>query len=59
MSDSKLTRSQTDQIIAGVCGGIANQLETDPVFVRIGFLILLFASGKRIYVFVLFHQTIK
>jgi len=45
MSDSKLTRSQTDQIIAGVCGGIANQLETDPVFVRIGFLILLFASG--------------
>ena len=45
MSDSKLTRSQTDQIIAGVCGGIANQLETDPVFVRIVFLILLFASG--------------
>jgi len=45
MSDSKLTRSQTDKIIAGVCGGIANQLEVDPVFVRIGFLILLFASG--------------
>lgn len=45
MSDLKLTRSQTDKIIAGVCGGIANQLETDPVFVRIGFLILLFASG--------------
>ena len=45
MSDSRLTRSQTDKIIAGVCGGIANQLETDPVFVRIGFLILLFASG--------------
>ena len=45
MSDSKLTRSQTDKIIAGVCGGIANQLDVDPVFVRIGFLILLFASG--------------
>ena len=45
MNDSKLTRSQTDKIIAGVCGGIANQLDVDPVFVRIGFLILLFASG--------------
>ncbi len=45
MNDSKLTRSQTDKIIAGVCGGIAEQLDTDPVFVRIGFLILLFASG--------------
>ncbi len=45
MSDSKLTRSQTDKIIAGICGGIAEQLDTDPVFVRIGFLILLFASG--------------
>ncbi len=45
MKDSKLTRSQTDKIIAGICGGIAEQLEIDPVFIRIGFLILLFASG--------------
>lgn len=45
MSETRLTRSSNDKIIAGVAGGIASYLAIDPVFVRIGFLILLFASG--------------
>lgn len=45
MSESRLTRSSSDKIIGGVAGGIASYLAIDPVLVRIGFLVLLFASG--------------
>jgi phage shock protein C len=45
MSEARLTRSNTDQIIAGVCGGIATYLGIDTVLIRLAFLILLFASG--------------
>ena len=37
----RLTRSTTDRRIAGVCGGIANYLNIDPVVVRIIFLLAL------------------
>jgi phage shock protein C len=45
MSQTRLTRSSTDKIIAGVCGGLAEYLEIDPVLVRLAFLVLFFASG--------------
>jgi phage shock protein PspC (stress-responsive transcriptional regulator) len=38
-------RSESDRIISGVCGGIAAYLGVDSVFVRLAFLLLLFASG--------------
>ena len=37
----RLTRSTTDRKVAGVCGGIANYLNIDPVVVRIIFLLAL------------------
>ncbi|MDX1413179.1 MAG: PspC domain-containing protein [Candidatus Promineifilaceae bacterium] len=45
MSETRLTRSTQDSVIAGVAGGIATYLKIDPVLVRVAFLILLFASG--------------
>ena len=45
MNETRLTRSETDRIIAGVCGGLATYINIDPVLVRLGFVILLFASG--------------
>jgi len=45
MSQNKLTRSETDKMLAGVCGGLAAYLDVDPVFVRLAFVILFFASG--------------
>lgn len=45
MSDSRLVRSENDRIIAGVCGGLAEYLNIDPALVRIAFVVLLFASG--------------
>ncbi|GJM40097.1 MAG: hypothetical protein DHS20C20_03790 [Ardenticatenaceae bacterium] len=45
MSENKLTRSETDKMLAGVCGGLAEYLNLDPVWVRLLFVLLLFASG--------------
>lgn len=45
MSDERLTRSETDSMIAGVCGGLAAYLGIDSVLVRLAFVVLLFASG--------------
>jgi len=42
---AKLVRSETDKVIAGVCGGIAAYLNVDSVLVRFAFLMLIFASG--------------
>ena len=45
MSEARPTRSNTDKIIAGVCGGLATYINIDSVFIRLAFLVLVFASG--------------
>jgi phage shock protein C len=45
MSQARLTRSSDDRIVAGVCGGLAEYLQIDPVWVRLAFVVLLIASG--------------
>jgi len=51
MSESRLTRSETDKMIAGVCGGLAEYLNLDPVWVRLLFVLLVFASGIGIPIY--------
>ena len=41
----KLYRSTKDHMIAGVCGGIAEYFDIDPVIVRIVAVILLLPGG--------------
>lgn len=41
----RLVRSEDEQMIAGVCGGLAQYLGVDPVFVRLAFLLLIPAGG--------------
>ncbi len=41
----RLERSHTDKMVFGVCGGMAANLEVDPVLVRVVFAILGIASG--------------
>ncbi len=45
MPQPKLMRSESDKIFAGVCGGIAAYLGVDAIFVRLAFILLIFASG--------------
>lgn len=53
MSQTRLVRSDSDTIIAGVCGGLAAYLNIDPVLVRLAFVILLFASGIGIPLYII------
>lgn len=41
----RLSRSNTDRIVAGVAGGIANYLGVDPTLVRLGFVLLVLVAG--------------
>lgn len=45
MQQTRLMRSETDRMVAGVCGGLATYLGVDPVLVRLAFVILFLASG--------------
>ncbi len=46
MSNRTLVRSRDHRVIAGVCGGIAEYFEIDPMWVRIGTVIAsLFSAG--------------
>jgi len=41
-SPKRLTRSQNDKMLAGVCGGIANHMNIDPTIVRLIFVLAVF-----------------
>lgn len=41
----RLYRSSKDRVIAGVCGGIAEYFDIDPVIVRIIAVVLLLPGG--------------
>ncbi|OFO97714.1 MULTISPECIES: PspC domain-containing protein [unclassified Corynebacterium] len=51
MTNQRLTRSTTDTMLGGVCGGIAQTYNLDPTLVRILFVvaILLGFSGILLY----------
>jgi phage shock protein C len=42
---ARLVRSETDRIIAGVCGGLGQYFGIDAVLVRLAFVLLVFAGG--------------
>lgn len=47
----KLHRSQTDKIIAGVCGGLAEYFEIDSTIIRLLFILVVALGGSGILVY--------
>jgi phage shock protein C len=45
MEQKKLYRSKKNRMIAGVCGGLAEYLNVDPVIIRLIAVILLLPGG--------------
>lgn len=43
--EKKLKRSSTNKVIGGVCGGLGDYFDVDPVFVRILFVLLAVTTG--------------
>ena len=49
----KLYKSNTQKMVSGVCGGIAEYFEVDPTIVRILFVIFGFGGGSGILLYLL------
>ncbi|MBV9546752.1 MAG: PspC domain-containing protein [Chloroflexi bacterium] len=45
MLRTRLYRSDADRMIGGVAGGLADYFDVDPTLVRLGWLVVLVASG--------------
>ncbi|MFA5060599.1 MAG: PspC domain-containing protein [Candidatus Omnitrophota bacterium] len=49
----KLYRSETDKKIAGVCGGLSEYFDIDPVIFRILFAALFFVGGFGLLLYII------
>lgn len=49
----RLYRSRKDVMIAGICGGMAEYFDIDPVIVRLLTVLLAFAGGAAILIYLL------
>ncbi|GIU92334.1 MAG: hypothetical protein KatS3mg011_1240 [Acidimicrobiia bacterium] len=48
----KPTRSRSDRVIAGVCGGLARSLGVDPILIRVAFLAAAFIQGVGLLAYI-------
>lgn len=53
MSTTRLVRSESNKMIAGVCAGLAEYLNIDPIIVRLAFVILGLASGMGVIIYLI------
>jgi phage shock protein C len=49
----RLYRSQTDRMIAGVCGGLGEYLSIDPIFIRLFFVLLVLGQGAGVLIYLI------
>jgi phage shock protein C len=50
---TRITKSKTDRVIDGVCGGLAQYYGIDPVIVRFIFVVLLFINGIGFFIYII------
>ena len=53
MEQKRYHLSQTDKKLGGVCGGLAEYFDVDPLLVRIAFIILFLGYGSGLLVYTL------
>ena len=53
MTRTRLYKSRTDKMVFGVCGGLADYFNVDPVLVRIAFVVLTVAGGSGILLYLI------
>lgn len=50
---TQITKSKTDRVIEGVCGGLAQYYGIDSVIVRLIFVVLLFIHGFGLFIYII------
>jgi phage shock protein C len=53
MAERRLTRSQTNRMLGGVCGGLGEYFGIDATFVRLFFVLLVFGEGAGLLIYFL------
>jgi len=53
MEPKKFYRSQTDKVLAGVCGGLAEYFNIDVLLIRLLFLVLIIAAGGGLLAYII------
>jgi len=53
MVKKRLYRSKKSRIIGGVCGGIGEYFDVDPVLIRLLWLILVFGFGTGVLAYII------
>ena len=53
MEQKKLTKSQTNRMLCGVCAGLAEYFGIDPTVVRLLWVILTFCGGSGIIAYII------
>jgi phage shock protein PspC (stress-responsive transcriptional regulator) len=52
-SHKRLYRDENDKVLGGVCSGLANYFDIDPIIVRAAFLLILFAFGTGLLAYII------
>jgi phage shock protein C len=53
MNNKKIYRSEKNKIIFGVCGGLAEYFEVDPLLIRIFFVLFSLSGGTGIFLYII------
>jgi phage shock protein C len=51
MNSKRLYRSNSDKMIAGVCGGLAQYIALDPTIVRLVFVLLALTGSAGLWIY--------
>lgn len=51
--NKRLYRSNSERMIKGICGGLAEYFNIDPTIIRLLFVALAFAGGASIYAYLI------
>ncbi len=52
MVEKKLCRSETEKVLFGVCGGLGEYFEVDPILFRLGFVLAVLLGGSGVLAYI-------
>ena len=53
METKRLTKSDANRVLCGVCGGIAEYFDLDPTLIRLGWVIFCALGGSGILAYII------
>jgi phage shock protein PspC (stress-responsive transcriptional regulator) len=53
INDRRLYRARQDRILFGVCAGLGEYFEVDPVLIRLGFVVITLAGGAGVLAYII------